>query len=74
MSHIGIMPASGIIESCIELTEPFDADVVATAHSAELATPKRTSLPSMLPPGLVALATWSTPALASTGLPGASST
>ena len=45
-------------ESCIELTEPFDAEVVATAHSAELATPKRTSLPSMLPPGFVAVATW----------------
>ncbi len=50
-------------ESCIALTEPFDADVVATAHSAELATPKRTSLPSMLPPGLVAVATWSAPSL-----------
>ena len=68
------MPASGMNESCIELTEPFDAEVVATAHSAELATPKRTSLPSMLPPGLVALATWSTPSLVSTGLPGASAT
>ena len=43
-------------ESCIELTEPFDADVVATAHSVEFATPSRTSLPSMLPPGLDALA------------------
>ena len=56
-------------ESCIELTEPFDAEVVATAHSAELATPKRASLPSMLPPGLVAVATWSTPSVVSTGLP-----
>ena len=43
-------------ESCIALTEPFDADVVATAQSAEFAMPKRVSLPSMLPPGLVALA------------------
>ena len=50
MSHIGIIPASGMNESCIELTEPFDADVVATAHSTEFATPKRVSLPSMLPP------------------------
>ena len=55
------MPASGISESCIALTDPFDADVVATAHSTELATPKRVSLPSMLPPMLVSLATWSTP-------------
>ena len=43
-------------ESCIELTEPFDAAVVAVAHSAELAMPKRTSLPSMLPPDWQALA------------------
>ena len=56
-------------ESCIELTEPFDAEVVATAHSAELATPKRTSLPSMLPPGFVAVATGSVPSAVSTGLP-----
>ena len=38
-------------ESCIALTEPFEAAVVAVAQSAELAMPKRTSLPSMLPPG-----------------------
>ena len=48
-------------ESCIALTEPLDAAVVAVAHSAELAMPKRTSLPSMLPPGCVALCVWSTP-------------
>ena len=29
ISHIGIMPPSGVNESCIELTEPFDAAVVA---------------------------------------------
>ena len=51
------------------LTEPFDAEVVAVAHSAELATPKRTSLPSMLPPGLVAVATWSAPSWVRTGFP-----
>ena len=31
--------------------------------------PKRVSLPSMFPPGWVALAAWSTPSAASTGLP-----
>ena len=41
----------------MELTDPFDADVVAVAHNAELAMPKRTSLPSMLPPAWSALAT-----------------
>ena len=56
-------------ESCIALTEPLDAAVVAVAQSAELTTPKRTSLPSMLPPRLVALCTWSTPNAASAGLP-----
>ena len=38
------------------LTEPFDAAVVAVAQSAELASPKRTSLPSMLPPDCRTLA------------------
>ena len=55
ISHIGTRPPSGVNESCIELTEPFDAAVVAVAHSAELAMPKRVSLPSMLPPGCVAV-------------------
>ena len=38
------------------LTEPFEAAVVAVAQSAEFAMPKRTSLPSMLPPACSALA------------------
>ena len=38
----------------MELTEPLEAAVVAVAQRAELAMPKRTSLPSMLPPGLEA--------------------
>ena len=49
--NIGTMPPSGVYESCMELTEPLDAAVVAVAHSAEFAMPKRASLPSMLPPG-----------------------
>ncbi len=38
---MGIIPPSGVIESCIRSTEPLEAEVVATAHSAELAIPKR---------------------------------
>ena len=49
--------------------EPFEAAVVAVAHSAELTMPKRTSLPSMLPPGCKSLAVMSTPSAASRGLP-----
>ena len=56
ISHIGTSPPSGVNESCIALTEPLEAAVVAVAHSAELAMPKRTSLPSMLPPDCSALA------------------
>ena len=63
ISHIGTRPPSGVNESCIELTDPLEAAVVAAAHSAELAMPKRVSLPSMLP------AAASTPSRASAGLP-----
>ena len=62
-------PPSGVYESCIELTEPLEAAVVAVAQNAELAMPKRTSLPSMLPPGWSAPGAWSTPSAASLGLP-----
>ncbi len=54
ISAIGTSPPSGVNESCIEFTEPFDAAVVAVAHSAEPTGPKRTSLPSMFPPACVA--------------------
>ncbi len=57
----GTIPPIGVNESCMELTDPFDASVVATAQSAELARPNRTSFPSMFPPGLPADATMSTP-------------
>jgi hypothetical protein len=43
--------------------------VVAVAHRAELATPKRSSLPSMFPPGLMLLCWVSTPSEAMAGLP-----
>src|SRR5262245_7333901 len=31
----GISPPSGVMESCMEFTEPFDVTVVVTAHSAD---------------------------------------
>ena len=51
MSHIGINPPSGVKESCMELTLPLVAAVVAVAQIADWAMPKRSSLPSMFPPG-----------------------
>ena len=53
-------------------TAPQDASVVMVVNRAELAMPKRTSLPSMLPPGCRALAVWSTCNAVNAGLPGAS--
>jgi hypothetical protein len=50
MSTIGIIPPSGVKLSCMALTEPLEAAVVVTAHSADADSPNRTSLPSMLPP------------------------
>ena len=44
----GTRPPSGVNESCIELTAPHDVSVVTVANSAEAATPKRHSLPSMI--------------------------
>src|ERR1700704_1092522 len=46
----GIMPPSAVNESCMALTAPQEAAVVITANRAEATMPKRTSLPSMLPP------------------------
>ena len=37
-------------QACMALTAPQEAAVVITANSAEATIPKRTSLPSMLPP------------------------
>src|ERR1039458_9485569 len=69
MNHIGMRPPSGVNESCIEFTAPQEVVVVTAANNAELTTPKRVSLPSMLPPDCVADAVWSTPSLVSAGLP-----
>ncbi len=57
----GIMPPSAVKLSCMALTAPQDAAVVMVAKSAEATMPKRTSLPSMLPP--------SSPSACRSGLP-----
>ena len=57
----GTIPPSGVNESCMPFTAPQLASVVVVAKSAVDAMPKRTSLPSMLPPGCMALVCWSTP-------------
>ena len=63
---MGTRPPSGVNESCIALTEPLEAPVVAVAHRAEFTIPNRVSFPSMLPPAWSALAVWSTPCCAKT--------
>ena len=50
MLNNGTKPPIGVKESCMELTAPQEASVVTVAKSAELAMPKRVSLPSMFPP------------------------
>jgi hypothetical protein len=51
MSAMGTSPPSGMKLSCMALTEPLEAAVVAVAQRAESTMPKRVSLPSMVPPG-----------------------
>ncbi|MNV42192.1 hypothetical protein D3C71_1338550 [compost metagenome] len=55
MLTIGTAPASGLSESCMPLTEPFDTWVVIAAHKPVPSAPKRTSLPS-ISSGLAAVA------------------
>ena len=43
-------PPSAVKLPCMALTAPQEAAVVTTAKSEESTMPKRTSLPSMLPP------------------------
>ena len=50
MLNIATPPPGAVSESCIELTAPVDVPVVAAAKSAEAASPKRISLPSIAPP------------------------
>ena len=58
----------------MQFTEPFDVPVVDAAHSPQEAGPKRTSLPSRLPPTSSADAPWSTPRAVRLGLPADSAT
>ena len=74
ISTSGTAPPSGVNESCVAFTAPQLAAVVIVAKSVDALMPKRASLPSMLPPGWVALAAWSTPSAASAGLPCCSNT
>ena len=46
----GTAPPSGVKLSWAELTAPVDVPVVEAANRPDVAVPKRTSLPSMLPP------------------------
>ena len=66
---IGPAPPSGVNESCMQFTEPFDVPVVAPAHKPHAAVPRRTSLPSMFPPDCATESDWSAPRLVSVGLP-----
>ena len=68
------MPPSGVKLSCMEFTLPVVKLVVTPANSPLWTTPKRTSLPSMLPPGWLELAAVSMPAFASSGVPACSDT
>ena len=52
LSHMpasGVSPASGLRLSCMQLTEPFDVQVVIAAQVGPADGPKRSSLPSRLP-------------------------
>ncbi len=53
----------------MQFTAPVEVPVVAPANSPQPGAPKRTSLPSMLPPDWVIDSDWSTPAVVSVGLP-----
>ena len=66
MLNSGTSPPMGVKLSCIEFTAPHEASVVIVANSAELKTPKRTSLPSMFP------SVCTTPFLYRLGFPSAS--
>ena len=63
------MPPTGVKLSCIEFTEPFDVPVVDAPQMPDATGPKRTSLPSMLPPGEFDVTACVTPPVSSFGLP-----
>src|SRR5450830_1484925 len=69
---MGTKPPMGISESCMALTEPVVAPVVVAMNRLVSAMPKRSSLPSILPPLWVADSSWSTPSRVNSGLPACS--
>ena len=69
MLSIAMPPASGVRLSWAAFTAPHEVSVVVVAQRIELAMPKRTSLPSMLPPGWAAVAVCVAPARVRFGLP-----
>ena len=69
MLSIAVPPASGVRLSCPVLTAPVEVSVVTLANRDESAMPKRTSLPSMLPPAWVEVSAWFAPSLVRIGLP-----
>ena len=74
INTMGTMPPIGVKLSCMALTEPFEAAVVNAAHSDESVTPKRVSLPSMLPPDCPLAPMYTCPSAASWGVPICSNT
>ena len=62
-------PPSGVNESCDEFTDPVVVLVEFDPCIALAAAPKRTSFPSRLPPGFVAVAFCDAPAAVICGLP-----
>ena len=56
----GTVPPKAVKLSWAEMTAPVEVPVVEAANRPEAVGPKRTSLPSRLPPGWVAVTDWST--------------
>ena len=65
---IGGIPPIGVKLSCMQLTEPFEVPVVAAAQRAHVDGPKRSSLPSRLPPTSSVDVPWSTPTAVELGV------
>src|SRR3982074_3968991 len=61
MCTSGTMPPAGVKLSCMQLTEPLDVPVVDAAHRPHALGPVRTSFPSALPPGELAVTDCLTP-------------
>ena len=66
---MGTSPPMPVSDSIAALTAPHEVTVVTAAHSVEFAMPKRTSLPSMLPPVEPSIAPVWMPAACWAGVP-----